>query len=360
MRAATNEERGWQVLGDWFDQVLQQPVVKTGLAIADIAGKAFDAGIRGQVGREDLQVGNQTIPADEQKVAAMVYHGSPHSFQKFDMSKIGTGEGAQAYGHGLYFADSPGVAEQYRKQLSQADVSILGQQQPVPSWSADLSPQPWTIRALADARSTNPKATEAEIVDHVRQRILPDLQSRDNAVVNAAKNKLDFLQAATERQLTTTIQGGTYTVDLPDDAIAKMLDWDAPLNQQPWLPKGSPQEIIARVNAEGRQPTLLEQIAVNAADPRSEVSQMTGQQLYKDLARKFGRKNSDPLSPHIIPSETEAARVLREAGIPGIKYFDGSSRAAGKGSRNYVVFSDDLPTIKAVNGVPLSQVGGIR
>lgn len=43
-------------------------------------------------------------------------HGSPHAFTKFDFSKIGTGEGAQAYGHGGYFAqgfDSP-VAGSYR------------------------------------------------------------------------------------------------------------------------------------------------------------------------------------------------------------------------------------------------------
>ena len=32
---------------------------------------------------------------------AVVYHGSPHKLDKFDSSKIGTGEGAQAYGHGL-------------------------------------------------------------------------------------------------------------------------------------------------------------------------------------------------------------------------------------------------------------------
>ena len=36
--------------------------------------------------------------------AATVWHGSPHKFYAFDASKIGTGEGAQAYGHGLYFA----------------------------------------------------------------------------------------------------------------------------------------------------------------------------------------------------------------------------------------------------------------
>ena len=45
------------------------------------------------------------------------FHGSPHKFSKFDMSKIGTGEGAQAYGHGLYFAENPKVAKDYKEKL---------------------------------------------------------------------------------------------------------------------------------------------------------------------------------------------------------------------------------------------------
>lgn len=43
------------------------------------------------------------------------YHGSPYDFDKFDASKIGTGEGAQAYGHGLYFAENPEVAGSYKQ-----------------------------------------------------------------------------------------------------------------------------------------------------------------------------------------------------------------------------------------------------
>jgi len=50
--------------------------------------------------------------------AFTVWHGSPHKFDKFDMDRIGTGEGAQAYGHGLYFADNPDVARNYQEQLS--------------------------------------------------------------------------------------------------------------------------------------------------------------------------------------------------------------------------------------------------
>ena len=40
------------------------------------------------------------------------YHSSPHDFDKFDLAKIGTGEGAQVYGHGLYFAENPAVSGQ--------------------------------------------------------------------------------------------------------------------------------------------------------------------------------------------------------------------------------------------------------
>jgi hypothetical protein len=42
------------------------------------------------------------------------YHGTPHTIKGgFDINKIGTGEGAQVYGHGMYFAENPKVAETY-------------------------------------------------------------------------------------------------------------------------------------------------------------------------------------------------------------------------------------------------------
>jgi hypothetical protein len=45
-----------------------------------------------------------------------------------------------------------------------------------------------------------------------------------------------------------------------------------------------------------------------------------------------------------------ATKALREAGIPGIKYLDGQSRAAGEGSRNYVLFDDSRIKIREING----------
>lgn len=55
---------------------------------------------------------------EEQKAKIEAFHGTPHDFESFDLSKIGTGEGAQVYGHGLYFAENRAVGEQYKRMLS--------------------------------------------------------------------------------------------------------------------------------------------------------------------------------------------------------------------------------------------------
>ena len=43
-------------------------------------------------------LGSAIAGAEANPQGFIAYHGSPHDFDKFDMSKIGTGEGAQAYG----------------------------------------------------------------------------------------------------------------------------------------------------------------------------------------------------------------------------------------------------------------------
>lgn len=63
----------------------------------------------------------------EQSIRA--YHGSPYDFEKFDLERIGSGEGAQMYGYGLYFAEEPDVARGYRKELS--DLRLASDIQPV-------------------------------------------------------------------------------------------------------------------------------------------------------------------------------------------------------------------------------------
>lgn len=56
------------------------------------------------------------IGADPKFMTA--YHGTPHSVDEFSTEFIGTGEGAQSYGWGLYFAEKKEVGEGYKKKLS--------------------------------------------------------------------------------------------------------------------------------------------------------------------------------------------------------------------------------------------------
>src|ERR1700688_330515 len=56
--------------------------------------------------------------AEPKELFQAAYHGSPYDFDAFDTGKIGTGEGAQVYGHGLYFAENEKVARGYQEKLS--------------------------------------------------------------------------------------------------------------------------------------------------------------------------------------------------------------------------------------------------
>lgn len=84
--------------------------------------------------------------ADRAKASIDVYHGSPHEFDAFSMEKIGTGEGAQSYGHGLYFAENPGVADSYKtaggaETGNQYRVRINADKEQFLDWDKPLSGQ---------------------------------------------------------------------------------------------------------------------------------------------------------------------------------------------------------------------------
>ena len=207
-----------------------------------------------------------------EKPGIRAYHGSPHDFDKFDLSKIGTGEGAQAYGHGLYFADNEVVAKGYRDALKPGK---------------GVGPEDTAARLL-DASGGNRDAALAEM----RRRI---------ADANARGVPYDQVKQLMEARNIINTQpekatGRMYEVNIranPDD----FLDWDKPLAQQP--------ETVSKA---------LDQVV----------------------------KSRDRMPKEWIDASPGAEQRMREVGIPGIKYLDQGSRAAGDGSRNYVVFDDKL------------------
>ena len=219
-------------------------------------------------------------PARNQ-AGAIVYHGSPHKFDKFDSSKIGTGEGAQAYGHGLYFAENPEVAKSYKPK----------------------NPE-WQGKKVDSYDMTG----NVDFADGTKGRIADSQWS-------------DFRSAMESAPRT----GSLYKVDLPDEAIAKMLDWDANLADQPHA-LSAINKYIQEIKSAG-----LEKEAKDIIDA-AQLTGMPAQYFYQIGKKSFG---ADALS-----------KDLARNGIPGIKYLDGGSRSSGEGTRNFVTFPGNEGLLK--------------
>ena len=221
------------------------------------------------------------------------WHGSPHRFPptaknplgEFDPMKIGTGEGAQAYGRGLYLAENPGVAVEYQRKLA-----------------AGMKPNVVDANLQKLYDQTGDWGTAVD--QHLR------------SVYNTPKVKAQMREAMLRNGPPLNTEGGSlYKVDLPDEQIAKMLDWDKPLSQQ--------MHLMNQTGPHGPDFTfknLLERFGIDPATT-------TGGQFLHEVGMGRGREKAAALS-----------KTLSEYGIPGIRYFDQGSRAGGKGTSNFVVF----------------------
>jgi len=297
------------------------PMAKPAQAAAMAAGRAGErlAGRvvpqimeRGGVGAEMLQgmSRNTLSPMD-------VYHGSPHKFDRFDASKIGTGEGNQAYGYGLYLAENPGVAETYQKMVNTGSISKQAKKFVRENIIAGAD----NDAILKAATSSKNQATRWDLEDVKR-----GIPASRNDYVNAMDEVQEFL---TKNPISQT-DGSLYKVDLPDAQIAKMLDWDKPLSEQPW--------VMSRVKP------MLEDSNISL----ERIPLLTGKDLMSvdgPMAAWFG-KNRTP---------SMFSEGLRQEGIPGIKYLDATSRGAGTGTRNFVTFPGEEQnlTILERNGQPM-------
>lgn len=254
------------------------------------------------------------------QVGAIAYHGSPHKFGKFSMDKIGTGEGAQAYGHGLYFAENPSVARGYKTSTSYQDV--------VRQFRKEL-PDDAGFDELADMAKEG-------LFSKKQNEVLKALADDDwlgfdypSQAITAAFRDLDNYDPSPALRKAIEEYGNLYKVDIADDAVKNFLDWDKPLSEQPHIKK------------------MLSDMGIDIDDViKSPIHKET---TGGDLIQWLGAQNtgnmrsfeSDPLESKRI------SRLLDKAGIKGIKYLDQGSRTAGKGTSNYVVFDDKL--IKILN-----------
>jgi len=185
---------------------------------------------------------------------ATAYHGSPYIFDKFDINKVGAGTGVQSYGRGMYFTESPDVA----------------------------------------------KAYTSEYFDPTKLQNMP---KGPNGIVqfNTIEDAMNALG---------TKSGALYKVDIPDQDIPKLLNWDVPIKDQP--------EIYSLIKNNIKDDDIRKTFENNAK------SGITGSNAYLNY---IGGK-----------TDAEKSNNALQLGIKGIKYLDEASSKAGKGINNFVVF----------------------
>jgi hypothetical protein len=95
----------------------------------------------------------------EQPKTIRAYHGSSHDFDKFSMEKIGTGEGSQSFGPGLYFAENPKTADSYRPRSWNPFAKRPGR-----SYEVDIKARPEDFVDLDVPMSAQPKPLQEALL----------------------------------------------------------------------------------------------------------------------------------------------------------------------------------------------------
>jgi len=236
-----------------------------------------------------------------------VWHGSPHDHNKFDSSKIGTGEGAQAFGYGLYFTDKKEIAEWYREILSKKVVTVDAKKVGI----IDVNKNSDRIK-IAKSLGYSEK-TDIDNVQTIVQIYFSTGQDWNKVSAEIAtytdyfRPRYETLVAEVKGRISSLNKGKLYQVELAPEQD-DYLDWDKPLSEQ-----------------------------------SEKVKSALGGKGYPDKDWNTGKKiyeQSAPKGSYINPSERDkaASDYLHSLGIRGIRY---KAEAGKSDAYNYVIFSDE-------------------
>ena len=301
------------------------------------------------------------LPAASQvRQGIKAYHGSPYDFDRFSTEQIGTGEGAQAYGQGLYFAQNEKVAEGYKGSTNYADKKRRFQKELPDDASIEEVMELAEEGVFSDDLNELLMALEADDwlgFDYPSQALSASLSGN-------LKN-----YDASPRLIKATESGSIYEVNI-DVEPDELLDWDKPMAEQSALvkqafnfdPPPKPNFTAKDVTETGSSNSsykysvgqfpaaaTIEEALSAANKPVLMHTGPTGSAAYK----KYEQALSDPMSDPT--GAITAAQNLQEKGIKGIRYADAFTRhkTPDKRSMNYVIFDDRLITIAKKYGIAI-------
>jgi hypothetical protein len=231
-------------------------------------------------------------PADPNILNQSAWHGSPYTFDKFTTAKIGTGEGHQSYGWGMYFAGLEEVAKHYRDAIK--DKSSIAK---INSRLSEIARELEPLRAGEYGKFKSPRGYEL-------------------------KAEYDRLM---DEKLSS--KGRVYKVELAP-AEDEYLLLDTPMDDQSDKVKKA---FVAAFRESDTAPGPDGQ----PADPDS----MSDDEILGEY--ETGREAYNGISDNLRSDDRSASLLLLKHGIKGSKFLDRGSRSAGEGSYNYVIFSDD-------------------
>jgi hypothetical protein len=220
-----------------------------------------------------------------QFAAPTVYHGTAHLFQptaknllgEFNPTKIGTGEGNQMYAYGHYLGGAKETGQKYQKDISSDYFST-----PSGELFSPRNLQHLNVKVLANRNQIDEAIAKAK-----------EISSGTSPSAGLAKQDLQLLQQMKQKGGLQPHQGYLYTVDLPDSSVRRMLDYDKELKDQP-----------------KRIRNLATKYGVDLND------------IGFDLIQKIG-------------NNAKGSEIMRNAGIPGVKYLDEGSRGNFKAQTTY-------------------------
>lgn len=247
------------------------------------------------------------------------WHGSPHDFDKFDLGAIGTGEGNQAHGWGLYFAKNREVAQAYKDVLGIDSVEIISGDTKY-RLNDDIEWYDNKTKSIIDAENPlsmalttlSEEGESTKAIKNLTDFIKSKKDNKSDYVVAQVKRAEQAIQILKDNHFDTHQWNTMFEVDIPENEYL--------LNEQENIEKQSPivKKAVSKISNELNSSVLNN-------------SNLSGKEFYKLLSKELG-------------GDRLASKYLNEHGIKGITY------EGVEDGRCYVVFDDKaIKVIKKYN-----------